>query len=840
MAEVYRARDSRLQRDVAVKIVGEALHTDVGFLARLEQEARLAGSLNHPNIVSVHDVGSHDGAPYVVTELLQGETLRERLAKGTVPLPSALDWAVQIAKGLAAAHEHGIVHRDLKPENVFLTRSGEIKLLDFGIAKALAALPESRGLLEPTLSPAGSVTSTGVVLGTPGYMSPEQVRGEPVDGRSDIFSAGAILYELLSGQRPFRTGTAVETGYAILHEAPPALPPSVPAPIAQFVHRCLEKDPDQRFQSARDLAFSLDALRTVSGPVITLSTEARSSSRQRAPRWLVWPILALLLATLGVFVARSWTLPRQPTVRQLTFRRGAILGARFAPDGRTVHFSASWGGGAPEIYSTSVDSPEIRSLGFGDAQLLAVSRSGELALSLRPVPPIYDNPRGTLARVPLGGTPRELDTNVEYADWAPDGERLAVVRLEQGKRRLEFPAGEVRFESTGWISHPRVSPSGDRVAFINHPTSGTAGEVVVVGPGGRDEAWTTATFDDLIGLAWKPGGDELLVTGAQPRELAALWAVRRGRAPRPVYRAPRSLLINDVSRDGRVLLTGRDWQKEIELFHVADNRATPLEWLDWASVSGLSDDGSAVLFFESGIAAGDEGLIFLRNPAQPAPVKLGVGRSLDLSPDGKWALAEREDSPGKLWLLPTGVGVARSVDAPGLERIAGAAFFQDGKRAALLAQPPGSLLQRLYVLELEGGKLRPISPPLEFDLLAGAVSPDQRWVAFRASDGIVTAFPVDGGEPMRAVELGPGYRVIGWLPDGSLLAFEQAAVPARVRRYDPRSRTSSLFTTLAPADRAGVTRIIKARSSADGRTIAFDFRRMGGALFELDWGGSPP
>jgi len=841
MAEVYRARDSRLQRDVAVKIVGEALHTDGGFLARLEQEARLAGSLNHPNIVSVHDVGTHDGAPYVVTELLHGETLRERLAKGPVPLSSALDWAVQIAKGLAAAHEHGIVHRDLKPENVFLTRSGEIKLLDFGIAKALAAVPESRGLLEPTLSPAGSVTSTGVVLGTPGYMSPEQLRGEAVDGRSDIFSVGAIFYELLSGERPFRTGTVVETSYAILHEDPPPLPPSVPAPISQFVHRCLEKDPDQRFQSARDLAFSLDALRTVSGPLLTAPTEARSSAGRRAPRWLVWPILALVLATLGLLGARSlWAEPRQPTVQQLTFRRGAIMAARFAPDGRTVHFSASWGGGVPQIYSTSVDSKEVRSLGFGDAQLLAVSRSGELALALRPTPPTFDNPRGTLARVPLGGTPRELDTDVEYADWAADGERLAVVRVEQGKRRLEFPSGHVLFESTGWISHPRVSPSGDLVAFINHPTFGTSGEVMVVGPGGRDQAWTTATFDDLIGLAWRPGGNELLVTGAQPRELDALWAVRRGRAPRLVYRAPRGLLINDVSRDGRLLMTGRDWQQEIELLHVPDNRITPLQWLDWASISGVSDDGSAVLFFESGIAAGDEGLIFLRNPAQPAPVKLGVGRAMDLSPDGKWALAQREETPGKLWLLPTGAGVARSVDAPGLERFGGGAFFRDGKRVALLAQPHGSILPRLYVLELEGGKLRAISPPLEFEPPAGAVSPDQRWVAIRASDGIVTAYPVDGGEPMRAVELGPGYRVIGWLPDGSLLAFERDAVPAKVRRYDPRSRTSSLFATLAPADRAGVTRIIKARASADGRTIAFHFRRMGGSLYELDWGGSPP
>src|SRR5215468_10827685 len=237
MSEVYRVRDQRLQREVALKVVGERLSGDAAFLARLEQEARLAGSLNHPNIVAVHDVGSHDGAPYVVTELLQGETLRERM-RGRVSTSQAIDWTIQIAEGLAAAHQRGIVHRDLKPENVFLTRSGHVKILDFGIAKAAAAVTEPRGLLEPTLSPQGAMTRSGAVLGTPGYMSPEQVRGEPLDARSDIFSFGAILYELLSGRRAFPGGSVVESGHAILHDDPPPLPDGVPQSVAQIVRRC--------------------------------------------------------------------------------------------------------------------------------------------------------------------------------------------------------------------------------------------------------------------------------------------------------------------------------------------------------------------------------------------------------------------------------------------------------------------------------------------------------------------------------------------------------------------------------------------------------------------------
>jgi len=276
---VYRARDTRLGRDVAIKVVSEALGADEAFVERFEREARLAASLNHPNVVTLHDIGFHDGKPYFITELLLGNSLRERLAGEPVPVSIALGWAAQMAQGLAAAHEHGIIHRDLKPENVFVTQDGHIKLLDFGIAKLVEAVqaPLPHGLMDDTVSPSGRRTGTGMVLGTPGYMSPEQVRGDVVDARTDIFSFGAVLYEMLAWRPAFAVGHMVERAYAILHAEPEPLPPAVPAPVAEVVHRCLEKEPSRRLQSARELSQSLESARTESSGLL------RSAGRTRPP-----------------------------------------------------------------------------------------------------------------------------------------------------------------------------------------------------------------------------------------------------------------------------------------------------------------------------------------------------------------------------------------------------------------------------------------------------------------------------------------------------------------------------------------------------------------------------
>ena len=322
MAEVYRARDTRLGREVAVKVVSEALGADGAFVERFEREARLVGSVNHPNVVALHDVGLYDGKPYFVTELLHGETLRTRLGKGPLPLATALDWAEQMAEGLAAAHERNIVHRDLKPENVLVTREGRIKLLDFGIAKFIAAAQAvatpgdegPHGLLDETASSSGR-TATGMVFGTPGYMSPEQIRGDPVDARTDLFSLGAVLYEMLSGHRAFPGSTAVESGYAILHQEPQSLPEGLPPSVVQVVRRCLEKDPGRRFHSAQDLAFHLDGLRAPTA--VAASTAPAPQPRARPPRALVAGAAGVALVAVAALLGPSAfrTLVHRPTVQ---------------------------------------------------------------------------------------------------------------------------------------------------------------------------------------------------------------------------------------------------------------------------------------------------------------------------------------------------------------------------------------------------------------------------------------------------------------------------------------------------------------------------------------------
>ncbi len=341
MGEVYRARDTRLGRDVAIKVLPASFSADPDRLRRFQQEARAAGMLNHPSVTAVLDIGEHEGAPWVAQELLEGETLRAALAGGRLAGRRTIEYAIQVARGLSAAHEKGIVHRDLKPENLFVTKDGRIKILDFGLAKLKSPETGSAQLTEIPTETAG--TEPGIVLGTLAYMSPEQVRGGPADGRSDIFSLGSILYEMLSGKRPFRGDSAADTMSAILREDPPDLSATdqeVPPGLERIVRHCLEKNPEQRFHSAHDLAFDLEALSDPSGPRPGPPVPA-APSRRGVLRTIAFVVLAAALGLLAGRQIREKPPSSTPTFHRLTFRRGFVSSARFGPDGHTVFYAAS-------------------------------------------------------------------------------------------------------------------------------------------------------------------------------------------------------------------------------------------------------------------------------------------------------------------------------------------------------------------------------------------------------------------------------------------------------------------------------------------------------------------
>ena len=505
MGEVFRARDERLGRDVALKLIRPASSDNPDHLRRFEQEARAAAALNHPNILAIFDVGFDGSIPYIVSELLEGKTLRQRLNEGAIPVRQATAYGLQVAQGLIAAHERHIVHRDLKPENIFITHDDRIKILDFGVAKLQVALEQDRAVESMT-----TVTKHGAVIGTVAYMSPEQLRAKPVDHRSDIFSFGAMLYEMLTARRAFRGETEVDTMTAVLREEPPAANlqnAAIPSAYQEIIRHCVEKEPDNRFQSSKDLAFALHSL-SGSGPVQFLPHESRTHKKSGIA-WLLAGVMALALV---IVLAASFLQapPPHPVYTRLTFEDGTIYAARFAPDGQSIVYAASWNDRPIRLFSTVGNSLLSQPLALSDSNLLAVSRGNELALVLHGIHNgQIETMNGMLARAPIaGGSPRELLSDVRWADWDTSG-KLAVVHNVDGHSRLEYPIGNVLYESPGWISNLRFSPQGDKIAFMDHPALwDTRGNVSVIDTAGHVRT-ITHEWNCERGLAWRPDGKEV-------------------------------------------------------------------------------------------------------------------------------------------------------------------------------------------------------------------------------------------------------------------------------------------------------------------------------------------
>jgi Tol biopolymer transport system component len=805
MGEVYRARDEKLNRDVAIKVLPATYSQDAERLKRFEQEAQAAGALNHPNILAVYDVGEHDGAAYVVSELLAGETLREKLDGATIPQRKAVDYASQLARGLAAAHARGIVHRDLKPENIFITSDGHLKILDFGLAKLIEPISAEAQTDVPTRR---VNTDPGTVMGTVGYMSPEQVRGRPTDQRSDIFSFGAVLYEMLSGRRAFRGESTADTITAILKEDPPELwatGTQVSAALDRVVRHCLEKNPEERFQSARDLAFGLDSVSGISGQ--STSTIANVPVQSQRNIWLAIigaaVVMAAAFVAAGFFIGRRSGATTPPIYRQLTFRRGTILNAKFAPDGQTIIYSAAWGGNPSEIFSSRLGSTEARSLGLKNADVLAVSSTGELAVLLNRHYLGQSVSRGTLARMPLdSGTPREILEDVQEADWSPDGTKLAIVRWVNGRNRLEYPIGKVLYETNGYLSWPRVSPKGDMVAFMEHQLKyDDRGWVAIVDLNGNKKT-LTSEWSGEEGLTWTPNGDELWF-GASADGPAALYAVTPAGRERVVARAPSQLQPWDISRDGRVLLTGDDYRKEIIGLAPGETRERDLSWLDNVSVRDFSADGKSFLFSSFAAGSGLNYATYLGKTDGSPPINLGEGDGWALSPDGKWALTLIH-TPSQLVLLATGAGETKRLQIPVIETFGRSLrWFPDGKRILFNGREPGHDW-RMYVYDLNGGNPRAVTP---VGVVGSLISPDGK--AFIAADpeGKKYFYSIDGGDgrPIPGLSEDDREKISGWSADGrSLYLYRFAEVPLKISRLDLATGRRELFKEVMPADPAGI------------------------------------
>jgi len=826
MGEVYRAVDTRLGRDVAIKVLPQGLTKDPDRLRRFEQEARTIAALNHPNILGIHDIGTHDGAPFLVSELLEGQTLREKLEAGPLPVRRAIEYALGIAQGLAAAHDKGIVHRDLKPENVFITRDGRVKVLDFGLAK-LVRPEESHDSVATLASPA---TLPGMVLGTVGYMSPEQVRGESSDARSDIFSFGAVLYEMLTGKRAFKRETSAETMTAVLREEPPELNETGwqgPLGLQRILTRCLEKGVERRFQSASDLAFAIESL----GGTSSTKSVAQSKGKRA---WLPWTAVALGTLTLaaGLWLLGRWSAAKpQPKFTRLTYRQGYLSNARFAKDGQTVVYSAQWNNEPLQIYSVRMEFPQSTKVDLPSATLFSLSANGDMELAVDPVSGLYFL-SGTMAQAPMaGGTPRSQEKDVIAADYAPDGKTLALVRLANRKVQLEYPAGKVIYATAGYLDYVRVSPSGKEVAFVEHPVYGDDRGWVSVFDATGDRKQLTREYATLQGLAWSRNGNEIWFTASDSTD-RQLYGVSLGGKQREILTTPQGTRILDVAADGRVLVSSEQHRTEITgIDPVTGKERHGLEWFDGSMLGDISPDGKAIVFLEWGGPAGPLYLTVYRKLDGSPPVALGPGGTPRFSPDGTTVATKIVTRPPQVGLNPIGTGESRRLPVGDITSLGNVIWFPDGKHLLLTGATEGQSF-RSYEMDLEGGKPRSLGPP---DFIGGAIAKDGKRIAGRNASAEAVVFDRETQKLQGIPGVEPQDQLEKWTEDGKgLLVVSATPSEARIYRVDMPTGKRTLLQTMEPSEKAGSNQDMRLVYAEHSKTYAYSTVRVLGTLYVVE------
>jgi eukaryotic-like serine/threonine-protein kinase len=852
MGEVWRARDTKLGRDVAIKVLPAVFSANAERLRRFEQEAQAAGALNHPNILVIFHIGTHQGAPYIVSELLEGETLRERMAGAALPQRKALDYALQIARGLAAAHEKGIVHRDIKPDNVFVTNDGRVKILDFGLAK-LSGASETQSQTE---IPTRRVdTDPGTVMGTMGYMSPEQLKGQPADHRSDIFSFGAILYEMLSGKRAFRGNSMAETMSAILREDPPDLSETnktVAPALERIVRHCMEKNPAERFRSASDLGFALESLSgSQTGTVLSGAAAIDAGGPARRPRaGLVMAAAvagALVLGASAGYLGRGRSAPASAgvaeiTYKPVTFENGFVFTARFAPDGRTIVYSADWDRQPRGVYVTSLDSPEYRPLGFQGADLLGISSSGELAILNGSIVTGGDPywRIGTLAKASLtGGAARAELEGVRFADFGPNN-TMAVIREDARRQTMEYPVGQVLAEvpivksSQSWTGRsdyaaPRVSPSGDYVAFFDIQVR-SAYRVKIFDRSGKFVT-ESQPFSDWWALAWTPSNEVWFAAAEASGTQTTMFSLDLAGHQRAVFRAPGSITLHDISTQGNVLVSFDRGTDRVELVGGPDPTPQDRSWRESSRVGAFSNSHT-LLINGNGDSGGPHGSVYVWQPKEAQPVRIADGSGVALSPDGSKALVVSLQTPPKISIVPTGAGQPQVVDIGPVEFISWAGWLPDG-RLVIQAVRPGSG-PAVYVISAAGRD--PVALLPAGVTLRGTgnnlISPDGSRIVAVDAAGQFMACTIATPACRPVPGMRDGDVVAGWSADGqSLFVSQPQPVQVQVDRLEVASGHRSAWKTVRPLNPAvsGLTVLIV---SSDG-TVAYGYSKGASQLYVI-------
>ncbi len=833
MGEVYKAKDTRLDRFVAIKVLPEDVAKNPDSLARFEREAKAVAALNHPNIVGIHDFAVHEATPYVVMELLEGGSMSQRLLQGPFTPRKAIELAVQMAHGLAAAHDKGVIHRDLKPDNLWITTEGRLKILDFGLAKQTALRISGSGSDQETIPlPKGHATREGVILGTVGYMSPEQVRGEPVDARSDIFAFGLVLWEMIAGHRPFEGSSAVEILHGILRDDAPSFPESlnVPPLVEHLISHCIEKLPDARFQSAKDLAYNLQSvLSAPSGPLSgSLPGTVGAFPKAKASEALWWtaaglvPLVALLSFAFG---RHQGTKPPEPPGFQALLKRPEpYTSAVVAPGGRSILFTQLKPDGSRELMAQDLDVPRPRAMGIDGYDILGVSAKGELALLRHST---VTQPWGMLALAPAGGgAPRDVLDNVYAMAWHPDGARQALVvnHPELAAQVIEFPAGkEIYRLPYGFGLEPRLafSPDGNVLAFIG----GVAGssELHLLTP--TNGSCRTFPIPDLLDCLWTKAGLFVIQSTRDQEALVDRVDLRTG-SLETLARLPLPLEFLAAFPDGDLLVGTGTTQVQLSW----EGAGIPLRLMDAQGLKIEDMDGPGNRLIYS--SRGQE--IWLADRQTKEPTLLGKGDLPGLSPDGdavvaRLALGEKQFG---LTLIPLGQG--RPVQIPGSFEHPFAHLLPGGKQLLIASRTPSGENQ-LRTMTLEGKVEK------QFGAFRGREkpSPDGRLaIVFRTeADAIKTyLLPLQGGELQPLDFQSNSSRVLGWLKDSSGFYWgsNSPQIPYEVHVRDLKSGKDQLWKALKADSPKGILGIKDVRVSADGKTFAYMvMERSPALLFKL-------